>query len=93
VVCLWDKSPDGDANSLDAVSISAERQSERTGAKGGQVKSNWKASGRLLLHALFGFFISSRNRELIAVVLASVTLALVICQPMIVVIIRHWLGR
>jgi hypothetical protein len=57
------------------------------------VKSNWKASGRLLLHALFGFFISSRNRELIAVVLASVTLALVICQPMIVVIIRHWLGR
>ena len=44
-------------------------------------------------HALFGFFISSRNRELIAVVFASVVAALVICQPMIVVIIRHWMGR
>ena len=44
-------------------------------------------------HALFAFFISSRNRELIAVVLASVVAALVICQPMIVVIIRHWIKQ
>ena len=44
-------------------------------------------------HALFGFFIYSRDRDLIAVVLASVVAALVICQPMIVVIIRHWMGR
>jgi hypothetical protein len=36
------------------LSLSSERQSERTGAKGELVKSNWKASGRLQLHALFG---------------------------------------
>jgi hypothetical protein len=55
------------------------------------MKTSITQRGRIALSRLVRIFISSRNRELIAVVLASVTLALVICQPMIVVIIRHWM--
>jgi hypothetical protein len=65
--------------------VSAERQSERTVAEGGRMKSNWKASGRLPLHVLFDFWQSLNLMQRWLTVTAVVWMLIVIVHVLLLI--------